>query len=317
MSSLVLVPWLVSVRRTLGWFRVRVTYIVRPHDCARPGAVAHLPTIVCCCVQPGTEQNSTVLYCTVLHCTVLYSSIQYLLFVANIFISASAIRVSRCCTNPNPNPKKKCYAAAGWKLEMMTGCPLCDLDYFQAWCFFASFDVVVVSVSGKRRWSAPVWWCGCRLRAPTWDLASIALVWRLASGRRLRWSAATSEDEEPLVSILWNDISYKAWSPLISISSDVLFFTNPASNINGVFAFWATTCSHSMNRADEETRWPTRSCYFVFSSLLFSSLLLSRLHFSSPLLSSPLLWSRFEIVFEGAGFEEVPLDETNLLVRIE
>lgn len=24
---------------------------------------------------------------------------------------------------------------------------------------------------------------------------------------------------------------------------------------------------------------------------------------------------RFEIVFEGAGFEEVPLDETNLLVR--
>lgn len=26
---------------------------------------------------------------------------------------------------------------------------------------------------------------------------------------------------------------------------------------------------------------------------------------------------RFEIVFEGAGFEEVPLDETNLLVSTE
>lgn len=37
----------------------------------------------------------------------------------------------------------------------------------------------------------------------------------------------------------------------------------------------------------------------------------------SPLVLSLLLcsWSRFEIVFEGAGFEEVPLDETNLLVR--
>lgn len=27
------------------------------------------------------------------------------------------------------------------------------------------------------------------------------------------------------------------------------------------------------------------------------------------------MWSRFEILYEGEGFEEVPLDETNLLVR--
>lgn len=28
-----------------------------------------------------------------------------------------------------------------------------------------------------------------------------------------------------------------------------------------------------------------------------------------------MVWCRFEILYEGEGFEEVPLDETNLLVR--
>ncbi len=50
-------------------------------------------------------------------------------------------------------------------------------------------------------------------------------------------------------------------------------------------------------------------CFFVsvvyhISYYLFSSL------------ASVSYLFRFEIFFEGAGFEEVPLDETNLLVRI-